>query len=175
MVGQPVGGRTIERVADEPSQDRSAELCRDFLDLVQCGTRDRRSHRQRRLFEIIPIPRYGVRSRGQIHAHDAVRSYNRESLEQTHSVERLEKLTVSGWSVDASGIRRMVEEAVRRGRLDESGTCDAADLLRRLRRYRGASVMRCGRRLCCSAIPNALTSTCRSVGSVSPAFGYRSN
>ena len=44
--------------------------------------------------------------------------------------------------MDATEIRRTVEEAIRRGRLDDPGTRYTTDLLRRLRLFRDSRPMR---------------------------------
>lgn len=61
--------------------------------------------------------------------------YNRMLFERMHSDQRWENQPAVGWSVedlDAAEIRRTVGEAVRRGRLEEPGTQDPAELLRGL-------------------------------------------
>ena len=61
--------------------------------------------------------------------------YNRMLFERMHSEQRWENQPATGWSVedlDVAEIRRTVAEAVRRGRLDDPGTQEPAELLRGL-------------------------------------------
>ena len=65
--------------------------------------------------------------------------YNRMLFERMHSERRWENQPASGWSVedlDAAEIRRTVEEAIRRGRLEDPGTREPAELLRGLGLFR---------------------------------------
>lgn len=61
--------------------------------------------------------------------------YDRMLLERVHGEQRWENQPAAGWSVadlDASEIRRTVEEGIRRGRAEDPGTRDPEDLLRGL-------------------------------------------
>ncbi len=61
--------------------------------------------------------------------------YNRMLFEHVHSEQRWENQFAAGWSVedlDIAEIRRTVTEASRRGRLEDPGTRDPAELLRGL-------------------------------------------
>ena len=58
--------------------------------------------------------------------------YHRVLLERLHGDQRWENQPAAGWSVgdlDATEIRRTVEEAIRRGRLEDPGTRDPGELL----------------------------------------------
>ena len=71
--------------------------------------------------------------------------YNRMLFERMHSEQRWENQTAAGWSVfdlDLAEIRRTVEEAVRRGRLEEPFGRDPFDLLRGLGLLRDGEVLR---------------------------------
>ena len=60
---------------------------------------------------------------------------NRVLFERMHSEQRWENQPAAGWSLedlDETEIRRTVEEAIRRGRLEDPGTRDAAESLRGL-------------------------------------------
>ena len=66
--------------------------------------------------------------------------YNHMLLERMHSKQRWENQPADGWSVcdlDAHEIRITVEEAIRRGRLEDPGTRDTTELLRGLGLYTG--------------------------------------
>lgn len=71
--------------------------------------------------------------------------YNRMLLERLHGEHRWENEPAAGWSIadlDAAEILRTVEEAIRRGRADDPGTRDLADLLRGLGLMREGRVLR---------------------------------
>ena len=71
--------------------------------------------------------------------------YNRMLFERMHSEQRWENQPAAGWSVfdlDLAEIRRTVEEAVRRGRLEEPFSRDPFDLLRGLGLLRDGEVLR---------------------------------
>lgn len=71
--------------------------------------------------------------------------YNRMLLERLHGEHRWENEPAAGWGIadlDAAEILRTVEEAIRRGRVDDPGTRDLADLLRGLGLMREGCVLR---------------------------------
>ncbi len=71
--------------------------------------------------------------------------YHRLLFERVHSERRWENQPAEGWSVgdlDANEIRTTVEEAVRRGRLEDPGTRDPCDLLRGLGLFRDGVLSR---------------------------------
>ena len=71
--------------------------------------------------------------------------YRRLLFERMHSERRWENQPAEGWSVgdlDANEIRTTVEEAVRRGRLEDPGTRDPCDLLRGLGLFRDGVLWR---------------------------------
>lgn len=71
--------------------------------------------------------------------------YRRPLFERMHGERRWENQPAEGWSVDdldANEIRTTVEEAVRRGRLENPGTRDARDLLRGLGPFRDGILWR---------------------------------
>ena len=66
-------------------------------------------------------------------------------FERMHSEQRWENQPAAGWSVfdlDLAEIRRTVEEAVRRGRLEEPFSRDPADMLRGLGLLRDGVLLR---------------------------------
>ena len=71
--------------------------------------------------------------------------YNRLLLERVHGEQRWEIQPAEGWMVadlDASEITRTIEEAIRRGRMDDPGTRDPAELLRGLGLMREGTLLR---------------------------------
>lgn len=71
--------------------------------------------------------------------------YRRLLFERMHSERRWENQPAEGWSVgdlDANEIRTTVEEAVRRGRLEDPGTRNPCDLLRGLGLFRDGVLWR---------------------------------
>ena len=71
--------------------------------------------------------------------------YNRMLLDRVHGETRWENEAASGWTVadlDSGQVFRTVDEAVRRGRLEEPGTRDPAALLRGLQLLRGDALLR---------------------------------
>jgi ATP-dependent DNA helicase RecG len=71
--------------------------------------------------------------------------YQRLLLEQVHGVARWENEEATGWGVedlDAAEIVRTLDEAVRRGRSDEPGTRNPAELLRGFGLSKGGRLLR---------------------------------
>ncbi len=71
--------------------------------------------------------------------------YRQMLFERMHSERRWENQPAEGWSVDeldAQEIRTTVEEAVRRGRIEDPGTREPGDLLRGLGLYRDGILWR---------------------------------
>lgn len=72
-------------------------------------------------------------------------AYNTLLLEQLHGVSRWENQPADGWSIgdlDETEIVRTLEEAIRRGRADDPGTRDPAEVLRGLKLAKGATLLR---------------------------------
>lgn len=71
--------------------------------------------------------------------------YHRLLLERVHGEQRWENQLASGWTIsdlDATEIVRTVEEAIRRGRLEEPATRDLGELLRGLGLVRDGNLVR---------------------------------
>ena len=71
--------------------------------------------------------------------------YKRMLFERMHSEQRWENQPATGWSVedlDVAEIRRTATEAIRRGRLEDPGTQDPAELLRGLGLFRNGVLWR---------------------------------
>ena len=149
VLGQQVSDRTIEEVAQElraidppafPSIDRVDVGNRREVLVVstatgQNGPYSYRGQAYRRVGNTSP-----ALSRDE---------YNRMLLERLHGEHRWENEPASGWGIadlDIAEIMRTMEEAIRRGRADDPGTRDPADLLR------GLGLMRDGRVLRAAAI-----------------------
>lgn len=71
--------------------------------------------------------------------------YNQILLEQLHSTVRWESEPATGWTLadlDITEIVRTLEEAIRRGRADDPGTRDPAEILRGLGLSKGDQILR---------------------------------
>lgn len=71
--------------------------------------------------------------------------YNRMLLERMHSEMRWENQPAEGWSIhdlDDAEIRRTIDEAIRRGRLEDPGTREPGELLRGLGLFRDGVLFR---------------------------------
>ena len=145
VVGQQVGDRTIEEIGDELARiDPPA-----FPTIERIPVADDR--------EVVAITVNRGQTRPFMYRGSAYRrvgnttvemradEYQRMLFERMHSEQRWENLPASGWSVDdldANEIRTTVEEAVRRGRLEDPGTRDPRDLLRGLGLFRDGVLWR---------------------------------
>jgi ATP-dependent DNA helicase RecG len=145
IVGQMVSDRTVEEVAHElgeieppvfPSIER-ADLAggRQLLVIaVQTGSAQPYTYRGQ------AYRRVGNTSR-QLSREE----YNRILLERLHGDERWENRPATGWSVtdlDTEEILRTLEESIRRGRADDPGTSDPAEVLRGLGLMKEGQVLR---------------------------------
>lgn len=149
VTGQKVADHTLEQVAQEikeidppvfPSIDR-VEVSPGLGVVVVTVTTGQnrpysyRGHAYRRVGNTSP-----VMSRDE---------YNRMLLERLHGEHRWENEPARDWTVDdleAAEIRRTIEEAIRRGRTEDPGTRDPAELLR------GMGLLRDGRPLRAAAV-----------------------
>jgi ATP-dependent DNA helicase RecG len=71
--------------------------------------------------------------------------YNRILLERLHGEQRWENQSASDWSIgdlDVAEITKTLEEAIRRGRADDPGTRDPAEMLRGLGLMKGTTLLR---------------------------------
>jgi ATP-dependent DNA helicase RecG len=145
VIGQQVSDRTIEEVAQElreidppafPSIDRVAVgNGREVLVVTVSTGQNRpysyRGQSYRRVGNTSP-----VMSRDE---------YNRVLLERLHGEHRWENEPAAGWTVadlETAEIVRTVEEAIRRGRAEDPGTRNPAELLRGLGLIRERRVLR---------------------------------
>jgi ATP-dependent DNA helicase RecG len=145
VVGQQVSDRTLEELAQEigqieppvfPAVERVvvAEGCEVLVVTVPQGPGRPYSHR-------------GVAYRrvGNVNARMSRDEYNRLLLETLHAERRWENEPAEGWAVadlDADEIVRTVDEAVRRGRVEDPGTRDPGELLRGLGLAREGTLLR---------------------------------
>ncbi len=145
VIGQQVGGRTIEEVG--------AELAR--LDPPAFPAIERIPVKERREVVAVSVGRgqagpYMYRGRayrrvGNTTVEMRADEYQRMLFERMHGERRWENQPADGWSVDdldANEVRTTVEEAVRRGRLEDPGTRNPRDLLRGLGLFRDGVLWR---------------------------------
>lgn len=145
VVGQQVSDRTLEELAQEiaqieppvfPAVERVvvAEGREVLVVMVTQGPGRPYSHRG------VPYRRVG-----NVNARMSRDEYNRLLLETLHAERRWENELAEGWTVvdlDADEIVRTVDEAVRRGRVEDPGTRDPAELLRGLGLARDGTLLR---------------------------------
>ena len=145
VVGQQVGDRTIEDIGEELGRiDPPA-----FPTVERIPVADNR--------EVVAIIVNRGQARPFMYRGCAYRrvgnttvemradEYQRMLFERMHSEQRWENLPADAWTVDdldANEVRTTVEEAVRRGRLEDPGTRDPQDLLRGLGLFRDGIVWR---------------------------------
>ena len=145
MVGQHVSERTIEQV--------TAELAR--IDAPAFPAIERTRVRETHEVVAISVGRgqagpfmyrgSAYRRVGNTTVQMRADEYRRMLFERMHSERRWENQPADEWSVDdldANDIRTTVEEAVRRGRLEDPGTRDPRDLLRGLGLLRDGTLWR---------------------------------
>ena len=135
VVGQQVGGRTLEEISAEiqrieppvfPSVERVHVTADRDVIVVGVSQGPARPY----LYQGTAYRRVGNTTLVM-----STDEYHRMLFERMHSEQRWENQPVTGWTVedlDAAEIRRTVTEAIRRGRLEDPGTQDLADLLRGL-------------------------------------------
>lgn len=145
LLGQQVSDRTIEEVAQElraieppafPSIERVAlsNGLEAIAIVVQPG--------QNRPYVYRGRGYHRVGNTNQVMTQD---EYNRVLLERMHSEQRWENRHAEGWTsddIDVAELRRTVDEAIRRGRLDDPGTRATDDLLRGLGLIRDGQLLR---------------------------------
>ena len=145
MIGQMVSDRTVEEVAQElgeiePPVFPSIERV-DFGDgrqllvvTAQAGSGQPYGYRGQ------AYRRVGNTSR-QLSREE----YNRILLERLHGDQRWENQPAIGWSLadlDGAEITRTLEESIRRGRADDPGTRDPAEMLRGFGLMRDGQILR---------------------------------
>lgn len=135
VIGQEIGAQTVERVAQRLRE----------IDPPAFPTVERVPVGQGREVIVVTVSRgqnrpYTYRQQayrrvGNTNQAMTADAYNVLLLERLHAERRWENQAAAGWSVadlDAATVRRTVEDAVRRGRLDDPGTLDVEGLLRGL-------------------------------------------
>lgn len=145
VVGQDVSDRTLEGLAQEireidppvfPSIERvSVELGREVL-VVSVGQGVGAPYRHRGT---------AYRRVGNVNHTLSADEFNRMLMERLHSERRWENEPAEGWDLadlDGDEVVRTVEEAVRRGRVENPGTRDVAELLRGLGLMRNGALLR---------------------------------
>ena len=133
IIGQMVSDRTVEEVAQElseieppvfPSIERVAfaEGLQLLVVTAQPGSGQPYSFRG-----------HAYRRVGNTSRQLSREEYNRILLERLHGDQRWENQAATGWSVadlDVAEITKTLEESIRRGRADDPGTRDPAEMLR---------------------------------------------
>lgn len=149
VIGQQVGDRTIEELAQEIKElDPPAFPTIDRVDLG--------NGREVIVMSVTqgPVRPYAYKGQafrcvGNTSAAMSRDEYNRMLLERLHGESRWENQPAEHWTVadlDVAEITRTVEESIRRGRAEDPGTRDPAELLR------GLGLMRDNRLLRAAAI-----------------------
>jgi ATP-dependent DNA helicase RecG len=135
IVGQMVSERTVEEVAQELSQIEPPVF--PSIERVDVTAKHQ-------LIVVAVPPGSGQPYSYRGHAYQRVGNtspqlsraeYNRILLERLHSDQRWENQPATGWQMadlDGAEITRTLEEAIRRGRTDDPGIRDPAEILRGL-------------------------------------------
>jgi ATP-dependent DNA helicase RecG len=145
MIGQMVSDRTVEEVAQElgeieppvfPSIERVdfAEGRQLLVVTVQAGSGQPYAYRG-----------HAYRRVGNTSCQLSREEYNRILLERLHGDQRWENQPAAGWTVaglDGAEITRTLEESIRRGRADDPGTRDPAEVLRGLGLMKEGQILR---------------------------------
>lgn len=145
IVGQMVSDRTLEELAQEltaieppvfPSIERADIGGERQLVVVtaQPGAAQPYSYRG-----------HAYRRVGNTSLELSREEYNRVLIERVHADQRWENQPATGWSVadlDALEITRTLEESIRRGRSDDPGTRDPAEVLRGLGLMKDGQLLR---------------------------------
>lgn len=145
VVGQQIGDQTIEGVVQEIRKIDPPV----FPVIDQIAVADGRevlaitvTHGQARPYSYRGVAYRRVGNTSLAMSRD---EYNRMLLERLHGEHRWENAAATGWAVadlDASEIVRTLEEAIRRGRSDDPGTRDPAEILRGLGLMRDGVLLR---------------------------------
>ncbi|MCC6630386.1 MAG: putative DNA binding domain-containing protein [Chloroflexi bacterium] len=145
ITGQHVGDRTLEDLAQEigqieppvfPAVERAA--IGDGRELIVVSVPQGAGR---------PYSHRGVAYRrvGNVNARMSRDEYNRMLLERLHGEQRWENESAPGWTVDdldGEELIRTLEEAIRRGRLEDPGTREPSALLRGLGLMRDGVMLR---------------------------------
>jgi ATP-dependent DNA helicase RecG len=145
VVGQQIGGRTIDELAHEIQR----------IDPPVFPTVERVDvEGDRQVIVVVVTPGQGCPYSYKGQAYRRVGSsslqmsrdeYNRTLLERMHGEQRWENHAAPEWKVtdlDAAEITRTIDEAVRRGRADEPGTRDPESLLRGFGLFKDGQLLR---------------------------------
>lgn len=145
VVGQEVGAQTVERVAQRLREIDPPTL--PAIERVPVG-----QGREVIVVTVSPGPtapytlkKQGYRRVGNTNQALTTAAYNALLLERLHAEQRWENQPAAGWGVadlDAATVQRTVEDAVRRGRLEDPGTRDVESLLRGLGLLRDGGLAR---------------------------------
>ena len=135
VIGQHIGQQTLEELAQEIGEIDPPVY--PSIERVPVG-----DGREVVLVSVSPGPNrpyshrgHGYRRVGNTNQSLSRDEYDRMLLERVHGQQRWENQPATGWSVgdlDAAEIRLTIEEAIRRGRLEDPGTRELEALLRGL-------------------------------------------
>ena len=145
VFGPQVSERTIEKVSaeirriDPPAFPAILRVqLADDREVVVCS-------REPGGCEAVCLPGHRLSPSGNTTVAMSADEYKRMLFERTHSEQSWENQPAVGWSVedlDVAEIQRTVTEAIRRGRLEDPGTQDSAELLRGLGLFRDGVLWR---------------------------------
>lgn len=145
ILGQMVSDRTLEELAQELAEIEPPVF--PSIERVDIGG-------ERQLVVVTAQPGAAQPYSYRGHAYRRVgntslelsrEEYNRVLLERVHGDQRWENQPATGWSVadlDAVEITRTLEESIRRGRADDPGTRDPAEVLRGLGLMKDGQLLR---------------------------------
>lgn len=145
VIGQQVSDHTIEEVAQEIQQIDPPTF--PIIDRVAVADGREVLVVSVALGQVRPYSYKGIAYRRVGNTSPAMSrdEYNRMLLERLHGEHRWENEPATGWTVadlDTAEIVRTLEEAIRRGRADDPGTRDPADILRGLGLLRDGALLR---------------------------------
>ena len=145
VVGQQVSEATIEKVSAEiqrieprifPSIERVSVEGRNQVIVVVAQPGSGKPYTYRRT---------AYRRIGNTTLEMSAEEYNRVLFERMHTERRWENQPAPGWSVDdldTAEIQKTVREAIRRGRLEDLGTREPAELLQGMKLFKDGVLLR---------------------------------
>ena len=145
VVGQQVGDDTIEKVSAEiqrieprvyPSIERVSVAGGNEVIVVVAQPGPAKPYVYKRV---------AYRRVGNTTLEMSAEEYNRFLFERMHSERRWENQPAIGWSVDdldVSEVQKTVGEAIRRGRMEDPGTREPAELLQGMKLFKDGALLR---------------------------------
>ena len=144
VVGQQVGEQTMEKVAAELRRIDPPALPEIKRIPVTKSSEVIVIHVDRGTSQPYRYQGISYRRVGNTNQKMSSEECNHMLFERMHDKQRWENQPADGWSVgdlDTNEIRTTVEEAIRRGRLEDPGTRDLTDLLRGLGLFKGGVLL----------------------------------